>query len=109
MIKNYSQSNIGLNFSKNCSNMKTQAKARTYEIPACKTLLLTEYHNGIENSFVMNKEIITFSSKEEMLSKIKFLLKNKNIIDKIFFAGYNRVLKEHDSCIRLNNVLECLK
>lgn len=107
----YSQSRIGINFSlnENDKNKKTQMKLRMFEVPAARTLLLTEYHETIENFFEIDKEIIVFREENEMIQKMLFLLKNNNILEKISQNGYERVIKEHDSRIRLSKILEQIR
>lgn len=107
----YSSSKIGINFSINESDpeKKTQMKLRMFEVPAANTLLLTQYHEGIENFFEIDKEIVTFKEESEMFAKIKFLLNNQQIIEKISKKGYERIVKEHDSKIRLSNILREIK
>lgn len=104
----YSNSKIGLNFSVNPNDpeFKTQMKARMFEIPGANSLLLTEHHDGIENFFEINKEIVTWKSGQELLEKIQFLIKNPKIVEQISTRGHNRFLKEHQSHARLEKVLE---
>lgn len=111
MLEFYSTSNIGINFSKNENGKikKTQMKLRIFEIPASKSLLLTEYHEGIEEYFDINKEIITFQTIEEALEKIKYFKNNINYLNEISNSGFLRVKKDHDSKIRLNKLLEEIK
>lgn len=108
MMTNYSLSKIGINFSvnENDPEKKTQMKLRMIEVPSVKSLLLTEYTSGLEDLYEINKEIITFKSEEEMVEKIKFLLNNEKICEKIAEAGYKRFLNDHESKIRLANVLK---
>lgn len=108
MFLNYSQSKIGINFSlnENDINKKTQMKLRMMEIPSVNTLLLTEYTEGIEELFKVDKEIVTFKEENEMNEKLKFLLRNENIISKISNAGYDKFLSEHTSKKRLTYILE---
>jgi spore maturation protein CgeB len=100
-----SSSKISLNFSKNPHNNETQMKARLFEVPALKTLLVTEYHPGIEEYYT-DKEIVTFKTSEEMVKKVKGLLQNPNIISKMTENGYQRFLKDHTSHKRLQEVLD---
>jgi spore maturation protein CgeB len=111
MLAFYSLSKIGINFSLNENGVhkKTQMKLRMFEVPAAGTMLLTEHHEGIDNFFDTTKEICTFKTPEEMISKIRYYLNNKNALNKITENGYNRVMKDHDSKIRLSNVLEQIK
>lgn len=108
MLVLYCSSKIGINFSLNENGVlkKTQMKLRMFEIPAAKSLLFTEYHEGIENYFDIDKEIVVFREKQEMLEKIKFLLSKESLIDKIANKGFERMSKEHDSKIRLKKLLK---
>ena len=104
MVWNYSRSYGGLNFTKNKG--KTQMKARIFEATACGTMLLTEHADGIEEYYQPNREIITFESRAELVSKAKFLLENPNVGQKIAIAGYKRFLKDHQSRVRLAKALD---
>ena len=68
-------------------------------------MLVTEYHEGIEEYFEINKEIVTFSTIKEFREKMNFFKRKPQIIEKIAMAGHQRFLKEHDSQIRLKRVL----
>jgi len=107
MLKFYSQSKIGLNLSTNDNDplKRTQIKQRIFEIPAAQTLLFTQYHEGIEEYFKIDKEIVIFKTVEECREKAKFLLKNDNLVERLALAGYNRFLLEHESRIRLKHLL----
>jgi spore maturation protein CgeB len=108
MLEFYSTSNIGINFSKNENGAikKTQMKLRIFEIPASKTMLLTEHHEGIEEYFEVNKEIVTFKTIEEALEKIKYFNNNSNYLNEIANNGFMRVKKDHDSKVRLEKLLK---
>ena len=101
----YSRSKIGLNFSINANNGKTQMKGRMFEIPASRAVLLTEYTEGLEEFYELEKEIITFKTDKEMFEKIIYFLKNDSERVKIAEAGFNKFAKEHDSKVRLKNIL----
>ena len=111
MMLAYSRSKIGLNFSKNMNGqeIKTQMKARMFEVPGAKTLLLTEYTDGIEEFFEIDKEIVCFSQPEELLEKIQHFLQNPGLMNAIAHNGHQRFLKEHESHVRLKNVLKGIK
>jgi spore maturation protein CgeB len=109
MTKVWAETKIGLNFSKNYNGqpVKTQMKARPFEVAAAnKTLVLSEYHSGLEYFFDIDKEIVTFKTPEEMLKKVQVLLKNENIRDKIAIAGNNRFKKDHSSHKRMKKIIE---
>ena len=80
-------------------------KQRPFEIAAGRGLIFTEYHEGIEEYFEIDREIITFSSVSEFNGKMKFLLKRPKLVEKISSLGYNRFVKEHESKVRIKNLL----
>lgn len=102
MIYIHSRSKICLNFTKDSSGNSTQMKARIFEVIASKSLLVTEYTPDIDNCFRAD-EILTFSDKEELLSKIKWCRENNTDIFRL--KGFERVKREHDSSIRLQSLL----
>ena len=109
MVKVWSETKIGLNFSKNYNGVpvRTQMKLRPFEISAAKgTLIMSEYHSGLKYFYDIDKEIVTFTSPEEMLKKIKILLANEKIRNKIAIAGNNRFYKDHTSHKRMQKIIE---
>jgi spore maturation protein CgeB len=109
MTKIWSQTKIGLNLSKNYNGtpVKTQMKLRPFEVAAAnKTLVLSEYHSGLEYFFDIDKEIVTFKTREEMLAKVQVLLSDDKIRNKIAIAGNERFKKEHSSHKRMQYLIE---
>lgn len=111
MNKSISSSKIGINLSRNDNDpkRKTQMKLRMFEIPANNSLLITEYHNGLEQFYEIDKEIITFKSVNEFVSKSKFLLERPKLIKSITSNGYKRFLNEHTSEKRLDKILKWIE
>jgi len=70
-----------------------QHTTRTFEIPACGTVLLTEYNDEIA-SFYKEDEVVFYTSKEELVKKVKDLFKNKNQLKNISEKGYKRVYED---------------
>ena len=99
---------MGINLSTNDNDpqRKTQMKQRMFEIPAGAGLLLTEHHEAIQNFFEIDKEIVTFRTIDEFKKKCEFLLKNPTVVKKIAENGYKRFMREHDSKVRLKEVLK---
>ena len=81
-------------------------KGRMAEVPAANSLLLTEYAPGLEEHFIIDEEIITFSSTDEMVKKAKFLLSKPDLTAAIARRGHQRFLKSHDSKVRLKEILD---
>jgi spore maturation protein CgeB len=99
---------IGINLSHNDNDTqgKTQMKQRMFEVPAGGGMLLTQYHEGIEDYYKIDSEIVTFKDADEFCKKAKFLMDNPNVSKNIAERGYRRFIREHDSSVRLNQVLQ---
>ena len=108
MYEAHAKSLIGLNLSVNDNDptKATQMKQRMFEIVAGQTLLLTQYHEGIEEFFELDKEIITFKTVEELDEKASALLRHPQLIQQIATRGHERFLKEHESKIRLKKIIK---
>ncbi len=78
---------------------------RAFEIPACGGFQIIRHCNVITELFEENKEIVTYSSFEELTDKIKYYLKNDKEREKIAEAGFNRAYKDHHYEIRLQQIL----
>ena len=104
----HAQSKIGVNFSTNDNDplQKTEIKQRIFEITAGAGLLFTQYHEGIERMFEIDKEIIIFKTIDELSQKAKILLDNPKYVQQLATAGHKRFMAEHDSKIRLAALIE---
>ena len=81
-------------------------KGRMVEVPAANSLLLTEYAPGLEEHFVIDEEIITFSSTDELAKKAEYLLSKPKMTAAIARKGHQRFLKNHDSKVRLSQIID---
>lgn len=96
------QSKVSLNFAdsglilqQGKLSRNRQIKARVFEIPGAGGLLMTEPSEYLEKFYSLEDEIVVFHSNEELLEKIKFLLKNPERRDVIASAGFKRTIEEH--------------
>lgn len=78
---------------------------RTFEIAGACGLQIMEYRPAIEDCFVPEKEIVTYSSFEELLDKINFFRNNQQQALKIRNAGYERAHSEHTYQVRLSSII----
>ena len=92
--------NIALN---NANNM------RLFEATGMGSLLLTDEKNNLNKLFEIDKEILTYRSKEEALEKYKYLINHPSEINKIAKAGQARTLKEHTYEVRMLELIHILK
>lgn len=83
---------------------------RTFEIPMCGGLQITNRCNEIENYFVDGKEIVLYGSNEEMINKMRFYLKDENesLRKKMKQAARLRAEKDHSWYNRFSKIHEKL-
>ena len=84
-------------------------KLRIFEAVCSGSLLITEYVEGLEQFFELEKEIVTFKTKEEALNKIIYYHNNIEERELIAKKGHERFMKDHTSKIRLEKLLNSLK
>jgi spore maturation protein CgeB len=108
MLEVYARSKIGINLSINDNHplKRTQIKQRLFEIPAAGSLLITEYHQGIERYYEIDKEIVVFKTNNEFVEKVKALQSRPQLAERIAAKGHARFKAQHDSKIALKKQLE---
>jgi spore maturation protein CgeB len=98
-------SRIGLGFlRKVCPDQHT---TRTFEIPACGSMLLADRTDEHREFFEEGKEAEFFASPAEMLEKVKFYSGNETARARIAQAGYARCIEGRYAYVhRLRTALE---
>lgn len=86
---------ISLNTSMSSQKNKLQIKARNFEVPAARALLLGEYAPGLEACYEPDKEAVFWKTPDECIEKLLNLLTDKPRLNAIAQAGYERTLAEH--------------
>lgn len=86
-----------------------QIKARHFDICMCGGFQLSEYVPMIEKYFDIGREIVVFSSLEELISLIRYYLPREQERKKIALAGYLRTKAEHLMINRWQDVIEQIK
>lgn len=86
---------------------RDEQDSRTFEIPSCKVFMLAERSGLHQQLFEENEEAVFFTSKEELLEKVKIYVASKEERDRIALNGYNRCFtSKYDHQSRLLNVLQ---
>lgn len=112
MIRIFNISKINLNLSNSSWNLRTifrnqqQIKGRNFEIPGCGGFILTNYVEGIERYFVLDKEIVCFSNRRDLLEKVRYYLAHDEERSRIAQAGYERTLRDHTYEIRFRELFQ---
>lgn len=109
MVDVMGRSTVSLNFSKDSTGRHTQQKQRLFELAACRSCIVSEYHPGMEEQWEVDKEIVTFATVPEAVEKVAFLSKKPKITERIAEAGYQRFLKDHRSVVRLGSVIDWVR
>ncbi len=106
MLKILGNSKILVN--SHIENTKHAGNMRLFEGTAMGCLVLTDKKNGLKEIFCINKEIITYSTVNNLLFKINKCLKNPRMISKISTNAQKKTLKKHTYKNRskiLNNII----
>lgn len=85
-----------------------QIKTRNFDICMCGGFQLSEYVPMIEKYFDIGREMVVFSSLEELLSLIQYYLPREKARQEIAKAGYERTKREHLMIHRWKQVISQL-
>lgn len=79
---------------------------RCFEIPACGSLLLAPRTRELQDLFHEDTEAVFWSTKEELVEKVKYLLAHEDIRRGIAAAGRARVINDgHDEYGRASQII----
>jgi glycosyltransferase involved in cell wall biosynthesis len=103
-IKTINGMDVALHFLRKAN--RDQQDSRTFEIPACGTFMLAERSNLHLGFFSEGIEADYFTSKEELLYKLRYYLKETSVREKIAGAGYAKSYASgYDHKSRLTEVI----
>ena len=80
---------------------------RTFEITGSSSCLLTDFRPNISQLFT-DQEIVTYTSREDGAEKARYLLDHPNEAEAIAKKGQARVMREHTTAHRVNDIVEVL-
>jgi spore maturation protein CgeB len=108
-VRTFSRTSINLGFAgcwtdDRTTERITQIRLRDFEIPMSGGFYLTEYQEEIEAFYDIDREILCYRSKEELLDKIRFYLRHPAQRAQISEAGRRRCLSEHTWAKRFEKV-----
>ncbi len=70
-------------------------KGRDFEVPLTGSFYITGYHDELQEYFEIGKDIETYTSKEDLLEKVKYYLKNDKQREDIANSGYKKCLENY--------------
>ncbi len=97
---------IGRNLHEFRAKGRDQIKGRNFEIPGCRTFMLTSYVEGLDEYFVPGQELVTFTDTNELIAKIGQYLAAPKEREEIALAAYKRILADHTYEKRFNKMFE---
>jgi spore maturation protein CgeB len=98
---------IGLGFLRKA--WPDQHTTRTFEIPACGSMLLADRTGEHQEFFEEGKEAEFFGSADELLDKVQFYGRNESARAAVAAAGYRRCIEGNYAYVhRLSTALEVL-
>ena len=103
--KIYNQSKIALNLTP--KHLPSAGNLRAFEIPATKTLILSDKINS--EWYLKNKEAVLIKTPRDTANKIRYYLKNPKKAETIAKAGYLRTIKDHTYKIRFKKLINLIK
>lgn len=77
---------------------------RMFEATGAGTLLLTDKGANLPDLFDENTEVVTYSSVDEIVEKVKYLLDHEEERKRIAEAGQRRTLKDHTAKQRVEKI-----
>lgn len=81
-----------------------QIKGRTFEIPACNTLAITQTADNLEDYYEPDKEILIYRDVPDLIEKIRYFLAHPEEREVIAERGYRRTLRDHTFERRINQI-----
>lgn len=77
------------------SQLVPHVRLRDFEAPMCRTCYLTQYTDEIAEFYEPQKEVVTYSSPEELIDKTKYYLSHPAEAERVREAGFRRALRDH--------------
>jgi len=107
MFKALSNAKMGFNIHADFSG-DYAINMRMYETTGVGTCLITDMKKDLHKYFDIYNEVVTFSSVDECVEKVKYLVNNPQECSKIAANGQKRTLKEHNFESRVDIFYEAL-
>jgi len=104
MVKSINSYKVHLNYSDN-----DDINFRVFETLGSKTCLLTSKVENLDKLFVDMEDMVMFSNYDEAIDKIKILLDNPELINKIAESGYNKVINNHTFDVRAKEFINIIE
>ena len=84
------------------------ANVRLFEITGVGSCMITDWKRNLNDIFEIDKEVVAFTTGDECIEKIKWLLNHQKERQEIAEAGQKRVLRDHTFKIRAGQLNEII-
>ena len=84
---------------------------RMFEATGVGSCLLTDSSINMEDLFEQDEEVVTYSSDEECVEKLNYLINNPKIAKEIGERGQKRTMNDHTlelRCAKISDMISCL-
>lgn len=105
VVQIYQKSLIGLNLAP--QHLPQAGNLRTFEIPACQALLLSDKLNP--DWYLPGKEAVVFTTPEDCVRKIHYYLNHPQQRQAIALKGFRRTIKDHTYLTRFSRLIVDIK
>jgi spore maturation protein CgeB len=85
------------------------ANMRLFEVTGVGTCLITDDKENMTELFIPDKECITYKDTSEAITKIKYLLKNPDMVNEIANNGRKKCLEYHNYDVRAMQLHEIIQ
>lgn len=99
----YNQTKINISFAPKEPSGRI-INLRTFEICMSGNFQLMQYTPIIEHFFEIDKEIVCWNNKKDLIEKISYYLENKDEREKIAKNGYKRAIENHTWSKRIEQI-----
>lgn len=79
---------------------------RCFEVTGAQQFLLSDHRKDLPSIFDIEKELIIFKDKYDLVNKVKYYLNNEKRRQKIALAGYRRLKRDHTYDKRLTELMK---
>jgi spore maturation protein CgeB len=86
------------------SRYAAQIKGRNFEVPGCGGFLLTGGAENLGDYYVDGEEVVCFSDRADLVSKVRHYLSNEAERAHVAAAGHRRTLAEHTYVHRFTEI-----
>ncbi len=80
-----------------------------FEYAGCGVPVITRRRDEVNFCFKEDSEVLMYDSHDELIDKVQFYLKNKDLLHTIGLKAYDRCLKEHDIKFRVDEIIPFIK